>query len=111
MANKLFLNSEVAPSLGRPLAANAQTITLNLVRPGSMYGERRNQLDVRLTKNFKFRSAADRRELRGVQHLQFEHGSDREQHLPRRVAERLAHSHIDAAAIHQAERAAGLLNP
>ncbi len=53
MANKVFLNSDVAPSLGRPLSANAQTITLNLVRPGSLYGDRRNQLDLRLTKMFR----------------------------------------------------------
>jgi hypothetical protein len=53
-ANKVFLNSEVAPSLGRPLSANAQNITLNLVRPGSLYGDRRNQIDLRLTKGLKF---------------------------------------------------------
>ncbi len=52
-ANKVFLSSEVAPSLGRPLAANVQTIMLNLVTPGSMYGDRRNQLDLRLTKIFR----------------------------------------------------------
>jgi hypothetical protein len=56
-ANKVFLNADVAPSLGRPLSANVQTITLNLVRPGSLYGERRNQLDLRVTKNFKFQQA------------------------------------------------------
>jgi hypothetical protein len=54
-ANKVFLNAEVAPSLGRPLSANAQTITVNLVRPGSLYGDRRNQLDLRLTKGFRVR--------------------------------------------------------
>jgi Carboxypeptidase regulatory-like domain len=53
MANKVFLNSDVAPSLGRNLSANAQNITLNLVRPGSMYGDRRNQLDIRFTKMFR----------------------------------------------------------
>jgi hypothetical protein len=53
LANKVFLNSEVAPSLGRNLSANAQTITLNLVRPGSTFGDRRNQLDIRFTKMFR----------------------------------------------------------
>ena len=53
MANKVFLSSEVAPSLGRPLSANAQTITLNLVRPGWIFGDRRNQLDIRFTKMFR----------------------------------------------------------
>ena len=52
-ANRVFLNAEVAPSLGRPLSANAQNVTVNLVKPGTLYGERRNQLDLRLTKNFK----------------------------------------------------------
>jgi hypothetical protein len=52
-ANRVFLNAEVAPSLGRPLSANAQTVTVNLVKPGILYGERRNQLDLRLTKGFR----------------------------------------------------------
>jgi len=51
-ASRVFLNSEVASSLGRNLSANAQTVTINLVTPGTLYGERRNQLDLRLTKNF-----------------------------------------------------------
>jgi len=51
-ASRVFLNSEVAASLGRNLSANAQTVTINLVTPGTLYGERRNQLDLRLTKNF-----------------------------------------------------------
>jgi hypothetical protein len=49
-ANKVFLNADIAPSLGRPLAGNAQTITVNMVPPGTIYGDRRNQLDLRLTK-------------------------------------------------------------
>ncbi|MEP7304996.1 MAG: carboxypeptidase regulatory-like domain-containing protein [Acidobacteriota bacterium] len=52
-ANKVFLNAEVAPSLGRPLSANAQNVTVNLAPPGTIYGDRRNQLDLRLTKGFK----------------------------------------------------------
>lgn len=52
-ANKVFLNAEVAPSLGRSLAANAQNVTVNLVAPGTTYGDRRNQLDLRLTKGIK----------------------------------------------------------
>ena len=53
-ANRVFLNAEVAPSLGRSLSANAATVTINLVKPGTLYGERRNQLDLRLTKNLRF---------------------------------------------------------
>jgi hypothetical protein len=49
----VFSNAAVAPSLGRSLSANAQNVTVNIVRPGTMYGDRRNQLDMRLTKVFK----------------------------------------------------------
>src|SRR5207249_7990098 len=49
MANRVFSSAEVAPSLGRPLSANAPNVTINLVRPGSLYGDRRNQLDLRFT--------------------------------------------------------------
>ena len=56
MANRVFSSAEVAPSLGRPLSANAPNVTINLVRPGSLYGDRRNQLDLRFTKDFKLQS-------------------------------------------------------
>jgi hypothetical protein len=52
-ASKVFLNADVAPSLGRPLAGNAQNITVNMLFPGTLYGDRRNQLDLRMTKNLK----------------------------------------------------------
>ena len=46
-------NSVVAPSLGRNLSGNAQNVTVNLVEPGTMYGDRINQLDVRLAKTLR----------------------------------------------------------
>jgi len=52
-ANQVIPNSVVRTSLGRDLSANAQNVTVNLVSPGSMFGDRRNQLDVRLTKMFR----------------------------------------------------------
>jgi hypothetical protein len=52
-ANQVVPNSVVRTSLGRDLSANAQNVTVNLVSPGSMFGDRRNQLDVRLTKPFR----------------------------------------------------------
>jgi hypothetical protein len=52
-ANKVYTTAEVAPSLGRPLSGNAPNVTTNLVFPGTIYGDRRNQLDLRMGKNFK----------------------------------------------------------
>jgi len=53
-ANKVYLSSDVAASLGRPLSANSPNVTVNIVPPGTVYGDRRNQLDLRMTKNFRF---------------------------------------------------------
>jgi hypothetical protein len=52
-ANRVIPNAEVRASLGRDLSANAANVTVNLVKPGTTYGERRNQLDLRFTKLFR----------------------------------------------------------
>ena len=41
-------------TLGRPFAGGSQTITVNLIEPGTKYGDRANQLDVRVAKNLRF---------------------------------------------------------
>ena len=43
-----------AAALGRPLAGNAPNITVNLIEPGTVYGDRVNLLDLRMAKNLRF---------------------------------------------------------
>jgi hypothetical protein len=54
-ANYAVPNAAVAPSLGRDLSGNAPNVTVNLVAPGTRYGDRINQVDVRLAKILPYR--------------------------------------------------------
>jgi hypothetical protein len=52
-ANYAIPNEVVAPALGRNLSGNAQNVTVNLVAAGTMYGDRLNELDLRVAKLLK----------------------------------------------------------
>jgi len=52
-ANQVIPNAVVRQSLGRDLSANAPNVTVNLVHPGTLFGERRNQLDIRFTRTVR----------------------------------------------------------
>ena len=56
-ANYAASNADVAPSLNRNLSGNAANATVNLVQPGTMYGDRINQLDFRLSRPLKYRQS------------------------------------------------------
>jgi hypothetical protein len=49
-ANYVVPNDDVLPSLGRNLSGSASNVTVNLIEPGTLYGDRINQLDVRASK-------------------------------------------------------------
>jgi len=47
-------NAQIAPSLGRSLSGNAANQVIDLVAPGSLWGERLYQVDLRFGKILKF---------------------------------------------------------
>ena len=53
-ANWLVFNAQVTPELGRVLSGNAATTFVNVVEPGTLYGERLNQVDLRFGKIVRY---------------------------------------------------------
>jgi hypothetical protein len=53
-ANWAVPNAVIAPSLGRNLSNNAQNVTVNLIEPGTLYGDRLNEIDLRFAKILQF---------------------------------------------------------
>ena len=54
-ANYAVPNSVAAQSLERDLSGNAANVPVNLVAPGTMFGDRVNQLDIRVAKTLRYR--------------------------------------------------------
>jgi Carboxypeptidase regulatory-like domain len=53
-AEYIVPNATVASSLGRSLAGAASSVTVSLIEPRTMFGERMNQLDLRFAKILRF---------------------------------------------------------
>ena len=53
-------NAAIQPSLGRPLAGGARSVTIPLIAPESMFGPRVTTVDLRFTKGFQVRGLRTR---------------------------------------------------
>ncbi len=53
-ANLVVPGATVAQSLGRPLSGGASSVTVNLVAPQTLFGDRINQVDFRIAKLLRF---------------------------------------------------------
>lgn len=62
-ANLVYSTTDIASSLGRNLSGGVRNATINIVRPGDLYGDRLNNLDFRVARVQRF---GDRRLMVGV---------------------------------------------
>ncbi len=46
--------TQIQQTLGRPLSNNLTSVTVNLIEPGTLYGDRVNEFDIRLAKILRF---------------------------------------------------------
>jgi hypothetical protein len=53
-ANLVVSSATIAQTLGRPLSGNTSTVTVNLVEPQTLFGDRINQVDFRVAKVLRF---------------------------------------------------------
>jgi hypothetical protein len=53
-ANYVVTTAEAARTLGRPLSGNAPNVTVNLLEPGALWGDRVNVVDLRVAKVLRF---------------------------------------------------------
>lgn len=60
LADFTATNAVVLPSLGRPLAGGAANVTVPIVEPGTLYGDRLNQVDLRISKLLAFAGTRSR---------------------------------------------------
>jgi len=54
LANAVIPSATVAQTLGRPLAGGTANVTVNLLNPGQLYGDRVTQVDFRVAKILRF---------------------------------------------------------
>jgi hypothetical protein len=52
-ANYSYTGAQAATFIGRPAAGNPANVTINLVAPGAVWGDRLNVLDFRVGKNLR----------------------------------------------------------